>query len=135
MSFHEVPHRRPGATLGASVTAALYRSGRASSFRLLLGRELLDRLGWDEAVRLKLLFGAGRDRGRARLERTAEGGSKLLHPARGRSPGGCLVFSTQRLPPDATPRPHSAAAVTYEIAGDAIEFRLPDWLFAEASAA
>lgn len=129
MSFHEIPRKRPGATLGRSITAALYRSGRGSSFRLLLGRELADSLGWDEQVRLKLLFGEGPDQGRARLERTRQGGSKLLPPAPNRNPGSCLVFSTQRLPPGARRRPHSAVAVPYEVAEDAVEFRMPDWFY------
>lgn len=131
MSFHEVPRKRPGATLGRSMTAALYRAGRGSSFRLLLGRELIDRLGWDDEVRLRLLFGDGADQGRARLERARQGGSRLLRPAADRNGGGCLVFSTQRLPQGATRRPHSAAAVAYELAEDAIEFCVPDWFYAQ----
>lgn len=135
MSFHEVPRKGPRATLGRSVTAALYRSGRGTSFRLLLGRALVDSLGWDEHVRLKLLFGQGPDQGRARLEPTRQGGSKLLQPAANRSEAGCLVFSTQRLPSGAKRRPHGAAAVPYEIAEDGIEFSLPDWLYGKTGEA
>jgi len=135
MSFHEIPRRRPGATLGRSMTAALYRSGRGSSFRLLLGRGLIEALGWDEQVRAKLLFGHGPDQGRARLERTRQGGSKLLQPAPNRHGGGCLVFSTQRLPKGVSRRPHSAAALDYEITQHGVEFRVPDWFYGEAPGA
>jgi hypothetical protein len=133
MSFHEVPWKGPG-TLGGTMTAALYRSRKGVSFRLLLGRDLLHRLGWDEAVRARLLFGVGQDLGRARLQRTASGGSRLARPVRNRPHSGCLVFSTQRLPANAARRAHSAESVEFDAADDAVEFRLPAWLFADEAA-
>ena len=134
MSFHEIPRRRPAATLGMTMTAALYRSGGGLSFRLLLGRDLLQSLGWSEAVRARLLFGEGRDLGRGRLQRTDDGGSKMLRPARNRPESGCLVFSTQRLPAAVKRRPHGAVPVEYAFAEGALEFRVPDWFYREAGA-
>jgi len=132
MTFREVPRKRPVAALGPTMTAALYRSGRGQSFRLLLGRDLLNQLAWDDRVRARLLFGDGRDRGRARLQRTGSGGSRLMRPVRNRPDSGCLVFSTQRLPDGVTTRPHSAVPVAHELAVDGIEFQVPDWFYAGA---
>ncbi len=127
MSFQEIPRRGPGADLGLTMTAALYLSERGSNFRLMLGRDLLKRLNWHEHDRLKLLFGRGADLGRARLERTPSGGSKLLAPHVKRSGRGCLVFSTQRLPPESTTMRHGAETVSYQIADDALHFEVPAW--------
>jgi hypothetical protein len=134
MSFREVPRKQPGGTLGAAMTAALYRTGRNFSFRLLLGRELLDELAWDEQVRVRLLFGEGRDQGRARLQPTPSGGSRLMRPARNRPDSGCLVFATQRLPDGITDRPHSAALVPHQLAGDGVEFQMPAWFYTQQRA-
>ena len=129
MGFHEIPRRGPGAALGVEMTMALYRSRNGTSLRLILGRDLLDRLEWREDDRLKLLFGNGRDHGRLRLERTRSGGSKLMTPHAKRSGRGCLVFNTQRLPQGTSTHPHSAKKTDFRIVDGAIRFHVPDWFY------
>ena len=125
MSFHEIPRQGAGSALGASMSAALYCTERGTSLRLMLGRDLLNDLGWREHDRATLLFGRDGDLGQARLQATERGGSKLLTPDAKRTGRGCLIFSTQRLPAEIARVPRGALLVDHRIVDGGVEFRVP----------
>ena len=113
-----------GSPKGRGVSGARIACYKAARQRhtvlLVLGKDVTEKMGWQNGNRVEIAVGDGKQGGWLRLK-TSEYGYALFRTAKG---GATLSISLMRLADDHS---HSMEAVAHKIKSGALYVRLPKW--------
>lgn len=132
MAFEELPKRRGrGLPLGDRASVLVCSNGKRFTFRIAMGADLADKLGWSFGTYVTVLVGRGKDGGLLKLVLSPAG--RKLQQLGARRTAIHMQFSW---PPEwGDGALHPSEIVDHKIDDEGLTLTMPEWYPREAKAA